>query len=79
VAIDAEVPVVGRWIIVTPPNGLPGLALVVAREGSVEEKRIGQMPLPTISPIARPSLPWPARAVGGDYYDFLDLGNGPAS
>ena len=42
VAIDAEVPVVGRWTIVTPPAGLPGLALVVAREGSEEEKRIGQ-------------------------------------
>src|SRR5215469_17078297 len=42
VAIDAEVPGVGRWIIVTPPSGLPGLALVVAREESIEAKRIGQ-------------------------------------
>jgi serine phosphatase RsbU (regulator of sigma subunit)/catechol 2,3-dioxygenase-like lactoylglutathione lyase family enzyme len=42
VAIDAEVPGVGRWIIVTPPTGLPGLALVVAREESMEAKRIGQ-------------------------------------
>src|SRR6516164_7124595 len=42
VAIDAEVPEVGRWIIVTPPTGLPGLALVVAREESMEAKRIGQ-------------------------------------
>jgi len=42
VAIDAEVPGMGRWIIVTPPTGLPGLALVVAREGSFEAKRIGQ-------------------------------------
>src|SRR5215469_450279 len=42
VAVDAEVPGVGRWIIVTPPSGLPGLALVVAREESIEAKRIGQ-------------------------------------
>jgi|SRR6516162_274012 catechol 2,3-dioxygenase-like lactoylglutathione lyase family enzyme len=28
VAVDAEVPGVGRWIIVTPPTGLPGIALV---------------------------------------------------
>src|SRR5262245_28172302 len=42
VAIDAEVPSVGRWVIVTPPTGLPGIALVVPLEGSVETKRIGQ-------------------------------------
>src|SRR5215510_14363539 len=42
VAVDAEVPGVGRWIIVTPPTGLPGIALVVPPEGSVEVKRIGQ-------------------------------------
>jgi serine phosphatase RsbU (regulator of sigma subunit) len=41
-AIDAEVPGVGRWIIVTPPIGLPGIALVVPPEGSVEARRIGQ-------------------------------------
>jgi extradiol dioxygenase family protein len=41
-AIDAEVPGVGRWIIVTPPAGLPGIALVVPPQGSVEAKRIGQ-------------------------------------
>src|SRR5215510_7209901 len=42
VAVDAEVPGVGRWIITTPPAGLPGIALVVPREGSVEVRRIGQ-------------------------------------
>jgi len=42
VAVDAEVPGVGRWIIVTPPAGLPGVALVVPPEGSVEARRIGQ-------------------------------------
>jgi serine phosphatase RsbU (regulator of sigma subunit)/catechol 2,3-dioxygenase-like lactoylglutathione lyase family enzyme len=42
VAIDAEVPSVGRWVIVTPPTGLPGIALVVPLEGSVETNRIGQ-------------------------------------
>src|SRR5215813_4843188 len=42
VAIDAEVPDVGRWIIAAPPTGLPGIALVVPREGSEEVRRIGQ-------------------------------------
>src|SRR5215510_3160766 len=42
VAIDAEVPDVGRWIIATPPAGLPGIALVAPREGSEEVRRIGQ-------------------------------------
>ena len=42
VAVDAEVPGVGRWIIVTPPTGLPGIALVVPPEESVESHRIGQ-------------------------------------
>src|SRR5215831_11547843 len=42
VAVDTEVPDVGRWIITTPPNGLPGIALVVPREGSEEARRIGQ-------------------------------------
>lgn len=38
--VDAEVPGVGRWIIVAPPAGLPGVALVVPSEG--ESQRIGQ-------------------------------------
>jgi serine phosphatase RsbU (regulator of sigma subunit)/catechol 2,3-dioxygenase-like lactoylglutathione lyase family enzyme len=42
VAVDAEAPGVGRWIIVTPPAGLPGIALVVPVEGSVEVGRIDQ-------------------------------------
>jgi catechol 2,3-dioxygenase-like lactoylglutathione lyase family enzyme len=42
VAVDAEVPNVGRWIIVAPPAGLPGIALVVPPEGSAESRRIGQ-------------------------------------
>jgi serine phosphatase RsbU (regulator of sigma subunit)/catechol 2,3-dioxygenase-like lactoylglutathione lyase family enzyme len=42
VAVDAEVPGEGRWIIATPPTGLPGIALVVPREGSVEVRRIGE-------------------------------------
>jgi len=42
VAVEAEVPGVGRWIIVAPPTGLPGIALVVPPEGSVESQRIGQ-------------------------------------
>src|SRR5262245_8323443 len=42
VAVDTEVPDVGRWIIATPPTGLPGIALVVPREGSEEVRRIGQ-------------------------------------
>src|SRR5262245_11456365 len=42
VAIDEEVPGVGRWVIVTPATGLPGIALVVPLEGSVETTRIGQ-------------------------------------
>jgi serine phosphatase RsbU (regulator of sigma subunit)/catechol 2,3-dioxygenase-like lactoylglutathione lyase family enzyme len=40
--VDEDVPGLGRWIIVTPPTGLPGLALVVPREGSAEAQRIGQ-------------------------------------
>jgi serine phosphatase RsbU (regulator of sigma subunit)/catechol 2,3-dioxygenase-like lactoylglutathione lyase family enzyme len=42
VAVDAEAPGAGRWIIATPPAGLPGIALVVPAEGSVEVRRIGQ-------------------------------------
>src|SRR5262245_63283940 len=42
VTVDADVPGVGRWIIATPPAGLPGIALAVPLEGSVEAKRIGQ-------------------------------------
>ena len=42
VAVDAEVPSTGRWIIVAPPAGLPGIALVVPPEGSAESRRIGQ-------------------------------------
>jgi phosphoserine phosphatase RsbU/P len=42
VAVDVETPGLGRWIIVTPPTGLPGIALVVPPEGSVESQRIGQ-------------------------------------
>ena len=42
VAVDAEVPGVGRWIIVAPPTGLPGIALVVPPMGSAEAQRIGQ-------------------------------------
>src|SRR5215470_19872245 len=42
VAVDAEVSGVGRWIITSPPAGLPGIALVVPVEGSTEAKRIGQ-------------------------------------
>jgi len=42
VAVDAQVPGVGRWIIVAPPTGLPGIALVVPLEDSEESKRIGQ-------------------------------------
>jgi serine phosphatase RsbU (regulator of sigma subunit) len=162
VAVDAEVPGVGRWIITTPPSGLPGIALVVPVEGSTEARRIGQntgvgfltedvralfeewskrgvrFVLPPAEPswgrgqaryalfedvdgnryslieideatrafeaerqaardlavakevqsrlfpqrhpplqtLAYAGLCYPARAVGGDYYDFLDLGNG---
>src|SRR5262249_22007332 len=42
VAVDAEAPGAGRWIIVTPPAGLPGIALVVPVEGCVEVNLIGQ-------------------------------------
>jgi catechol 2,3-dioxygenase-like lactoylglutathione lyase family enzyme len=42
VAVDAKVPGEGRWIIVSPPHGLPGIALVVPREGSFEAGCIGQ-------------------------------------
>src|SRR5215470_9999769 len=42
VAVDAQVPEVGRWIIATPPAGLPGIALVAPRDGSAEVSRIGQ-------------------------------------
>src|SRR5215471_5113161 len=42
VAVDAEAPGGSRWIIATPPAGLPGIALVVPVEGSVEVTRIGQ-------------------------------------
>ncbi|HEV2446453.1 MAG TPA: VOC family protein, partial [Candidatus Sulfopaludibacter sp.] len=40
--VDSDVPGLGRWIIVMPPAGLPGLALVVPLEGSPESQRIGQ-------------------------------------
>jgi len=40
--VDAEIPGVGRWIVVTPPGGLPGVALVVPPEGAAESQRIGQ-------------------------------------
>src|SRR5215831_5575026 len=162
VAVDAEVSGVGRWIITTPPTGLPGIALVVPVEGSTEARRIGQntgvgfltedvralfgewskrgvrFVLPPTEPawgrgqaryalfedvdgnryslieideatrafeaerqaardlaiakevqsrllpqrnpplqtLAYAGLCYPARAVGGDYYDFLDLGKG---
>jgi serine phosphatase RsbU (regulator of sigma subunit) len=42
VAVDAESPGRVRWIVVTPPTGLPGIALVVPPEGSRESQRIGQ-------------------------------------
>jgi len=162
VAVDAEVSGVGRWIITSPPAGLPGLALVVPVEGSTEAKRIGQntgvafltedvqalfdewskrgvrfvvpptepswgrgqaryalfedvdgnryslieideatrafeaerqaahdlaiakevqsrlfpQRHPPLQTLAYAGLCYPARAVGGDYYDFLDLGQG---
>jgi hypothetical protein len=40
--VDTEVSGLGRWIVVTPPTGLPGVALVVPLEGSAESHRIGQ-------------------------------------
>src|SRR5215467_4053732 len=42
IAVDADVPGVGRWIIAAPPGGMPGIALVVPRDGSAEASRIGQ-------------------------------------
>lgn len=42
VAVDAEVTGVGRWIVVAPLTGLPGIALVVPAPGSPESQRIGQ-------------------------------------
>src|SRR5215471_15205052 len=42
IAVDAEVPGSGRWIIATPPTGLPGIALVAPLDGSAEVNRIGQ-------------------------------------
>lgn len=42
VVVDAEVPGVGRWIVVAPPTGLPGIALVVPPQGDAESDRIGQ-------------------------------------
>src|SRR5262252_1856869 len=42
VTVDAEVPGSGRWIIATPPTGLPGIALVAPLDGSAEVSRIGQ-------------------------------------
>ncbi len=42
VIVDVEAPDLGRWIVVAPPSGLPGLALVVPPEGSIESQRIGQ-------------------------------------
>jgi catechol 2,3-dioxygenase-like lactoylglutathione lyase family enzyme len=44
VAVDAEAPGRARWIVVTPPTGLPGIALVVPPEGSAESQRIGNTP-----------------------------------
>src|SRR5262249_16719582 len=162
VAVDSEIPGVGRWIITAPPTGLPGIALVVPAEGSTEARRIGQntgiafltedvralfeewskrgvrflLPptepswgrgqaryalfedvdgnryslieideatrafeaerqaardlgiakevqsrlfpqrYPPLQTLAYAGLCYPARAVGGDYYDFLDLGKG---
>jgi len=50
--VDLPTPGGGRWIVVAPPaagwlsgasgTGLPGLALVVPQEGSLEHQRIGQ-------------------------------------
>src|SRR6516164_10347883 len=50
--VDLPTPGGGRWIVVAPPAagwlsgtsgaGLPGLALVVPHEGSLEHQRIGQ-------------------------------------
>jgi serine phosphatase RsbU (regulator of sigma subunit) len=42
IVVDADVPGVGRWIIATPPTGMPGIALVVPPDGSAEASRIGQ-------------------------------------
>jgi catechol 2,3-dioxygenase-like lactoylglutathione lyase family enzyme len=42
IAVDADVPGVGRWIIAAPPAGMPGIALVVPPDGSAEASRIGQ-------------------------------------
>src|SRR5215470_13287884 len=50
--VDVDVPKVGRWIVVAPTSvgwlpgvsgtSLPGIALVVPAEGSLEHRRIGQ-------------------------------------
>src|SRR5690349_8857188 len=50
--VDVTMPEGGRWIVVAPTSigwlrgtagaGLPGMALVVPREGSAEHQRIGQ-------------------------------------
>src|SRR5262245_16543234 len=50
--VDVQTPELGRWIVVAPPApgwlagtggpSLPGIALVVPREGSAEQQRIGQ-------------------------------------
>ena len=52
VIVDVPMPEAGRWIVVAPTSvgwlrgtagaGLPGIALVVPREGSAEHQRIGQ-------------------------------------
>jgi catechol 2,3-dioxygenase-like lactoylglutathione lyase family enzyme len=42
VAVDAEAPGSGRWIIATPPSGLPGIALIAPLDGSADVSRIGQ-------------------------------------
>ncbi|MDP9364028.1 MAG: SpoIIE family protein phosphatase [Chloroflexota bacterium] len=55
-----------------------------AREGIEQELRVARLIQQTLLPRAVPELPgWrlaayyrPARAVGGDYYDFLDLPHG---
>ena len=40
--VDSDLDGLGRWIVVMPPTGLPGLALVVPPQGSAESQRIGQ-------------------------------------
>lgn len=42
VVVDSQVPGMGRWIVVAPATGFPGVALVVPPQGSEESRRIGQ-------------------------------------